>query len=218
MDKIKNKTQALRLIKELIGANIGLPEFTHMALNNWLITNVSRYNNFANCPFVVKKAYAKGRTFSALHFVTNSGTNVLITQSAINASTKAKKPASNKRQQVLSTMRELIESQIVEFRTAEKLRLSQLEAQGQIGANSCPLCGKRLIGRLHVDHWPTPFIKLADNWLEQNGFNAYSDVSWNSKLMKSWRDYHLANAKLRLTIASANIRQGASGYISKFKH
>ncbi len=86
--------------------------------------------------------------------------------------------------------------------------------------NVCPLCNDAMERRynLHVDH-EIPFQKLFAEFLKSKSLDYESveleDLGPESRfadreLAKSWQEYHLANAKLRLTHDQCNLARKAA--------
>jgi hypothetical protein len=109
---------------------------------------------------------------------------------------------------VLSAARNLIASQITEFR-----KTVQLPTQ-------CYLSGRTLENwkEIHVDH-VYPFINLFSEWCECAGVSIENIITCgpptkktfkDEALSKSWVDYHREHAKLECTYKKANLKKGKS--------
>ncbi len=223
---IKSAAAAKRLLKEILTKHIineNLPAGMLAELEDYIFS-LPRFSGHRGCNFIIKMAPAYGaRRVKALHIITaHSGFALPVFASQLSQPKKAKSTKST-RAEVIAAMREAIRYQIDEYRA--ELR----ELRASVDKNSllykeliiCPLTRKRLIGACHVDHWGKPFIQIADEWLASLGFEAYSNIMLNrgrlpNDILQSWQDYHKKHAKLQLVSKSANLKKGASGYISRF--
>lgn len=120
----------------------------------------------------------------------------------------------------IELMRSSIEPQIYAFREdinkrVDELRLIGNKRTGEQGKelrklSTCPLSGKPLANKTHVDHIE-PFIKLVDDWCSLSEVDICK-YKLSSTDVKSWNNYHQSNAALQLTNAKANMKAGSKGY------
>ena len=87
----------------------------------------------------------------------------------------------------------------------------------------CHISGKKIIpgNRTDVDHISVTFSELADAFVAMRGLK-YTDITLkgpptgkvftDGALWQDWIQYHLANARYSLTLASANRSKGSDGY------
>lgn len=219
--------KAKLLLKELLATRVVGQEVSYTEAPPELlefIFNLPRFARHKGGKLKVLMASCFGsRKTKALH-ICSENSNFFIPIFASQLKSNKSKSKKITRAAVLAAMREAIRYQIDEYRAAQKARRASC-ARNSITYKSlmfCPVSGKRLTARSHVDHYGKPFIQLADDWLGLNGFTKYTEVplkrgKLDGELLKSWQDYHKQHARLRLLSAAANISKGAGDYKSKFK-
>ena len=172
----------------------------------------------------------KGGRYKCIHLRTpNSGALIPLTKTKLlNVLSDSKPRKLSDRAAVLLSMRSIISGQIDDFRANHKSKVKQYTESGNLAAaremSCCPITGK-IMFKTHVDHYPKPFIQLADEWAELNGFDKFKDVPYSmrrgghpeldSPYKESWEEYHAKYAGLRLVGAKANMRESARGYKTK---
>ena len=112
---------------------------------------------------------------------------------------------------VKASMRGAISSQLKEFRSSVELPIV------------CYLSGAHIRRgtKTDVDHVGTSFSELADSFLSSKGLR-YTDISLlgpvtakkfkDAALWEEWQEYHRANARYALVLASANRSKGCEDY------
>lgn len=127
---------------------------------------------------------------------------------------KIPSPEKNHRNKVLSAMRLAVEPQLKEYRASVEYPLDCWRSG---------LCIRKGM-KTDVDHIGTPFLKIAEDWLESRGIK-YADVilagAANAKYLKDaemeldWYNYHKEKATLALVLAKYNRAAGAGDYSSR---
>lgn len=225
---IKTAAAAKRELKNILNRHIigeQIAAGQYVDLEAWLF-NLPKFARHRGCSFTIKMASAYGgRRVKALHIITAKSNFALpVFASQLSAPGSKAKQLKHTRAAVISALREAVKYQIDEYRAYHKaLRASLPNGSETLKILMlCPLTGKRLCGRAHVDHVGRPFIEISDNWLIANKFKSYTDVDLkrgqlSEPLLSSWQEWHKKYAILQLVSARANIAKGSSGYISKFK-
>jgi len=135
---------------------------------------------------------------------------------------KPKDLAKVHRANVLTTMRAIIHPQIEAYKSKwyeQAGRLHESDPQSFREHITCPLSGINLLhcDRKAVDH-VVPFIKLAEDWLAEMGYD-WSDLKPNRKKTlfknpkhtKQWAQYHEENSALQFTESKANLKKSDKG-------
>lgn len=120
------------------------------------------------------------------------------------------------RQRLMRVLREEVRPQ------GHRERMDRLEA----GVTTCEECGAELDDTAQMDHFPVPFVQLADAWLATQDeiplvrreltAEAARTTDRISEMRhpwqrRSWQAFHWAHARLRLTCASCNTAAGDHG-------
>ena len=235
-----DKTLGLEIITSLLkkrkGKRIDWEEYIESQALRTILESTKTYNTLAKqngSYLLVDDLQVKHRIIRCLFIISSNGSRIPLTKNKFSKAFEKKKSASSiSRSAIISALRDLIQPQINEFRINFKKELIKLSAGGDYNKLNkklqCPITGKRLNNKNHIDHHPISFIELADNWLESVGFKAYTDlpvrktksgiVFKDQILEKSWIDYHNQKAQLRMTSAKGNLKKNSEGYRSKFKN
>ena len=63
----------------------------------------------------------------------------------------------------------------------------------------CPVTGKRIaFHELSVDHYPTPYCVLRDQWLRERNIPLSLDMKISTEQVQDWQRWHEQHAQLRL--------------------
>lgn len=119
----------------------------------------------------------------------------------------------SKRTLILRKLRELIHPQMKEEKRKQLRELQRLNSK------------KLIPTKYHLDH-VIPFIKLAVDWCKARGFKNFEDIPSRNTygndiiipadIERSWQDYHLLFAELKLKPAEVNLKEGSKDYIPEF--
>lgn len=215
---IKNKTslsKSLSYLLKIYGCNDILDK-RHRDFVIDICKDIKAFRTLCNIEgieIIVKNYSIGSRRVKMLHF--NYGKkSVPIPKGKVIDSLFPKKTLTTKKVnpsvQVKAAMRKIIHSQIEDFRETVEFPCQ------------CAITQNTLIhwGQIHVDHNPT-FVELVEGWLIQEDLY-FDEIKItgrknnprfaNKELEKSWYDYHLQHAGLRVTFKKANMSRGADGF------